>query len=237
MPEITRGRDVKNGDIRVVVGVDKVSSWGIATSACNTGQTASYVFKHDPTHAYKWDCIGGSGRVGPQKSEIHDLIEDNAVPQNQCVFVRTINFTLSGKMWNDFPSEAVQQLAALPGQANLAVEIQLQAIEEDQGEDMAVREAVVHLQVISPVQCRGFALHPSVNFDPVELGVSRATLLFIDLTHNMIQVNHPSAALHNCLHEKVTNIMHSGEVYAQDVVYSFRMPTWLSLKTWTGYPF
>ena len=93
-----RGRYVKNGDIRVVVGVDKVSSWGIATSACNTDQTASYVFKHDPTHTYQWDCIGGSGRVGPQNREIRDLIEeDNDVPENQCVFVRTINFTLSGK--------------------------------------------------------------------------------------------------------------------------------------------
>ena len=71
---ITRGREVRNGEIRLV---DKVSSWGIATSACNTGQTASYVFKRDPTHLYKWDCVGGSGRVGPQKREIGDLIKDN----------------------------------------------------------------------------------------------------------------------------------------------------------------
>jgi hypothetical protein len=106
----TRGRNVKDGDIRVVVGFDKVTSWGIATSTCNTGQTASFVLKHDSTHLYRWDCIGGSGRVGPQKDEIDDLIRDNTVPQNQCVFVRTLNFTVSGEIWDDLPSEAVQQL-------------------------------------------------------------------------------------------------------------------------------
>ena len=39
-----------------------------------------------------------------------------------------------------------------------AVEIRPQAIEADQGEDVAgegVREGVIHLQVINPVQARG----------------------------------------------------------------------------------
>jgi hypothetical protein len=109
----TRGRNVENGGIRVVVGVDKVSSWGIATSTCNTGQTASFVFKRDSTHTYRWDCIGGSGRVGPQKGEIQDLMEDDGIttPQNQCAFVRTMNCTLSEKIWREilFESEANQQ--------------------------------------------------------------------------------------------------------------------------------
>jgi len=113
-----RGRsDIKKGDIRVVVGIDKVSSWGIATSASNTGQKASYVFKHDPTHAYEWDCTGGSGRVGPQKSEIRDLIgDDDHVPENQCVFVRTINFTFSARIRNEVSSDsAVYQTGLVPG--------------------------------------------------------------------------------------------------------------------------
>jgi hypothetical protein len=110
----TRGRNVKNGCIRVVVGVDKVSAWGIATSSCNTGQTASFVFKRDSTHTYKWDCIGGSGRVGPQQDEIQDLMElDDGIttPQNQCAFVRTMNCTLSEKIWREIlsKSEAAQQ--------------------------------------------------------------------------------------------------------------------------------
>jgi hypothetical protein len=36
----TCGRHVRNGDLCVVGGADKVSSWAMATSACNTGQTA-----------------------------------------------------------------------------------------------------------------------------------------------------------------------------------------------------
>ena len=106
----TRGRNVKDGDIRVVVGFDKVTSWGMATSTCNSGQTASFVLKHDSTHVYRWDCIGGSGRVGPQKDEIDDLRVEGTAPQNQCVFVRTLNFTVSGEIWDDSPSAAVQQL-------------------------------------------------------------------------------------------------------------------------------
>ena len=134
---VTRGRDVKNGDIRVVVGVDNVTSWGIATSACNNDQTASYLFKHDQTQSSKWDCIGGSGRAGPHTSDIRDLIQgDNTVPRNQCVFVRTINFTVSGEMWNNFSSEVV----------------------EDFKRSGSTREAL--------------SCAPSVDFDPVELGVS-----------------------------------------------------------------
>lgn len=112
---ITRGREVRNGEIRLVVGVDKVSSWGIATSACNTSQTAFYVFKHDPTHLYKWDCVGGSGRVGPQKRDIADLIKDNVSPENQSIFIRSVNFTFSGKIWNDFSSTDIRQFGSSSG--------------------------------------------------------------------------------------------------------------------------
>ena len=113
---VTRGRSLKNGDIRVVVGIDKVSTWGIATSACSTGRTASYAFKRDPIHAYKWDCSGGSGRVGPQKG---DLIEGGAIPENQCVFVRTINFTLSEGVWNDFLADQLVPLASSSMQGSM----------------------------------------------------------------------------------------------------------------------
>lgn len=118
----TRGRDVRDGDIRVVIGFDKVNSWGIATSTCNTGQTASFMLKHDSTHVYRWDCIGGSGRVGPRKDEIDDLrvAENDVIPQNQCVFVRTLNFTVSGKIWDDLQLESVLRLesGSRPGHRN-----------------------------------------------------------------------------------------------------------------------
>jgi hypothetical protein len=212
----TRGRYVKNGDIRVVVGIDKVSSWGIATSACSTGQTASYIFKHDPIHTYKWDCIGGSGRVGPQRTEIQDLIENNIVPQNQCVFVRAINFTLSGKSWNDFPSEAVQHLVQQPGSESGRF------FSRDSSSNRG-RPRGGHGSAgsggTSSSHTRQACSHDSesVNFDPVELGVSRASLLLLlnPLHLNLIQVIHPSAALHNYLHEKVTKYMHSDKPLPQ----------------------
>ena len=168
----TRGRDIKSGDIRVVVGIDKVSSWGIATSACNAGQTASYVFKHDPTHAYKWDCMGGSGRVGPLKVETHDLIEENAVLENQCVFVRTMNFTLSGKIWNDFPSEAVQQPVQGSGKSSRRGSAFGNRGGPRGRQSSSGRGSTSSGHQPGSTQGTSYCL---VNFDPVELGVSSFT--------------------------------------------------------------
>jgi len=115
-----RGRIVQNGDIRVVVGWDKVCSWGIATSTCASGQSVSLVFKIDDdseagtSRAYRWDCIGSASvRVGPLYDEISDLMqENNPAPQNQSVFVRTMNFTLAGAIWDDYSPTAVQRVLA-----------------------------------------------------------------------------------------------------------------------------
>lgn len=185
---ITRGREVGNGEIRLVVGVDKVSSWGIATSACRTGQTASYVFKRDPTHLYTWDCIGGSGRVGPQKREITDLIRDNTRPENQTIFIRTINFTLSGKMWNDFPSNDIGQSdsserpgnpdgSSGPGSHGPPSGVPGPSNTEGRGFGSpgsgSTFAALCHQ--IGTTQA-SLSNIPRVKFDPVERGVSRAPL-------------------------------------------------------------
>ncbi len=97
-----------NGDIRVVVGFDKVSSWGIATFASSSEEHVRFEFKgvsqNDgaASQAYTWHCVGsGSGRVGPPEEEIRDLLQNNTYPKNQCVFVRTLNFELSGKIWDE----------------------------------------------------------------------------------------------------------------------------------------
>jgi len=177
----TCGLYVKNGDIRVVVGVDKVSSWGIATSACDSGQTASYVFKNHPTHTYHWDCIGGSGRVGPQKREIRDLIEDNGVPENQCVFVRTINFTLSRKMWNDFSSEGVQQRSSGPW---LGRSGRWDSASSNRGGGHSTSGGGNTSSGYQPGSMQGLYCDLSVKLEPVELGVSRACYSLMGLTHD-----------------------------------------------------
>ena len=101
-----RERDVDNGDIRLVIGSDKVSSWGIATSACRVGEQVRLKFKDigENQQTHRWRCHGGgslSGRVGPCDREMQGIINlqeaDQSSPlQNQCVFLRTLNFDLSG---------------------------------------------------------------------------------------------------------------------------------------------
>jgi len=106
---VERGRsDVENGDIRLVVGCDKVSFWGIATFASAVEEKVSFEFKsgngNTAVRDYVWDShIGtGNGRVGPQEVEIRDLRTDAESPlQNQCVFVRTMNMNFSEKAWRE----------------------------------------------------------------------------------------------------------------------------------------
>lgn len=234
-----RGRDVQNGGIRVVVGVDKVSSWGIAISACNTGQTASYVFKHDPIHTYKWDFIGGgSGRVGPQKSEIQELVENNVVPQNQCVFARTINFTLSGKTWNDLPSASVQQSGSESGRSDHQGPV-LRNREISSGGHGSSGSGNTFSGHRPGTKQRSSHYSEAVDFGPVELGVSSVAVYSFSKCYTQIsfQIIHPSATLHDYLHRKVTIMYVHFEVHAYAAVCSFQMPTRLSLKTMTGYSF
>ena len=104
----TLGRQVENGDIRIVVGCDKVLSWAIGTVANNTGGRARLEFRsidsssRDSTTFGTWNCLGAAnGRVGPHYEEMRDLrAKANAPIQNQCTFVRTMNITVSKGTWN-----------------------------------------------------------------------------------------------------------------------------------------
>jgi len=106
-----RGREVKNGDIRLVIGFDKVSSWGIATFSKNVEERVRLEFKtidsdQPASRTHVWDCVGGgSGRVGPQEEEMDGLVtlsnsESESTIKNQTVFVRTLNFNLKGDAWD-----------------------------------------------------------------------------------------------------------------------------------------
>jgi hypothetical protein len=96
-------------------------------------------------------------------------MEDDAVPQNQCVFVRTINFSLSGRMWNDFPSEAVQQFG--PGLGGFNDEDP--APDSKEGSSGSGGTSSGNQPSITP----GSLQYNQVKFDPVQLGVSGSTLL------------------------------------------------------------
>ena len=114
-----RGREVKNGDIRLVIGFDKVSSWGIATFAKNVEERVRLEFKtidsdQPASRTHIWNCVdGGSGRVGPKEEEMEGLMvpvsESNSSPiKNQTVFVRTLNFNLKGEAWDDLTCHEIR---------------------------------------------------------------------------------------------------------------------------------
>ena len=108
-----RGKSIRNGQIRLVIGCDKTTAWGIATVSGMSQQTTNKLkFKaldaaSSSTTTYTWECSGMvEVRVGPDKHDIEALrINDTGDPplntalHNQCLFVRTMTATLNKNAW------------------------------------------------------------------------------------------------------------------------------------------
>jgi hypothetical protein len=104
-----RGREARNGDVRLVIGCDKASSWGMAAFANSTAQDFHLKFK--PTGesgsrpTYGWEYSGMvEARAGPMPEETEALRSSDdsghsGVYRNQCLFVRTLNATLRDDVW------------------------------------------------------------------------------------------------------------------------------------------
>jgi hypothetical protein len=109
-----RGRAARNGDIRLVVGFDKTTSWGIATFANQTQQNICRLkfdpSKGDSARTYTWSESSGVAdvKVGPDSDQIDELRIDGDPPdvqfENQCLFLRTLNATLEDNIWADLHS-------------------------------------------------------------------------------------------------------------------------------------
>ena len=109
-----RGREAKNGDVRLVVGFDKATSWGIATFANQTQQNSCRLkfgpSEGDSASTYTWSENSGvtDVRAGPDSDESDELRIDSDPPdvqfENQCLFVRTLNATLADDVWADIHS-------------------------------------------------------------------------------------------------------------------------------------
>ncbi|KAF9474995.1 hypothetical protein BDN70DRAFT_814791, partial [Pholiota conissans] len=120
----TRGWTLKNGDLRVVIGVDKASAWGMATFSNRSSQSSSeerrsgvqLQFKTinnvESGERYRWEYEALSDctpRVGPSQRQVNALIpveaneagqlERNPEFRNQCLFVRTLNAMLPEPLW------------------------------------------------------------------------------------------------------------------------------------------
>jgi len=115
-----RGREAKNGDIRLVIGCDKTTSWGMAALANVTQHKVSQLrFKATENSSvkstmppYTWDYSGmAEVRVGPDMKEVNALRSNddpfdpmppsNEEFSNQCLFIRTLNATLNDEAWKE----------------------------------------------------------------------------------------------------------------------------------------
>ncbi|KDR78572.1 hypothetical protein GALMADRAFT_1256679 [Galerina marginata CBS 339.88] len=106
------GREVQNGDVRLVTGWDKTKAWGMATFSKTTAQQEPLLLQFKPIGegnadmAYGWDYSGSANaRAGPGAEEIEELRmadppQDGIQYNNQTLFVRTLNVNLQDSTWN-----------------------------------------------------------------------------------------------------------------------------------------
>ena len=112
-----RGREAQNGDLRVVVGCDKTTSWGMATFAnTSSAQQSNFRLSFRPLQsqfntgaAYAWEHSGAAEvKVGPEPGDNEELGETPTNQlRNQCLFMRNLSVTLSDSEWADAFPETV----------------------------------------------------------------------------------------------------------------------------------
>jgi len=116
------GREAQNGDVRLVIGCDKSTSWGMATFS-NVSQESNFRLQFRtleergrlPTRStYTWDHSGmAEVRVGPDQGENDELGATNEQSlRNQCLFMRTLNTFLEDGVWKRLHPQRVVELQA-----------------------------------------------------------------------------------------------------------------------------
>lgn len=124
-----RGREAKNGDVRLAIGCDKSTTWGMATFSNLTEHNAlrlkfKAIGESSLGRTYGWEYSGmAEVRAGPDAQEVEDLrmneeTERDAVYKNQCLFVETLNATLNDDVWNKLLSESGSALLSVEATAN-----------------------------------------------------------------------------------------------------------------------
>ena len=158
-----RGREAKNGDVRLVVGFDKTTSWGIATFVNQTQQNSCRLkfgpSEGDSATTHTWSENSGvtdvTVRAGPDSDDSDELRIESDPPdfrfENQCLFMRTLNITLKDDVWADIHSTLG------------SVHVDPRHVRD--------RSDSNHSQSSSPSTCGGSNLSPS----GVQYGTQRAT--------------------------------------------------------------
>ena len=120
----TRGREARNGDVVLVKGCDKASSWAMATFTKSTAYDFRLKFKPrgetGSRRTYGWDGWEYSGsvelRLGPLPEETEELTRDDSgqldVYTNQTLFMRTVSVKVRDDIWNglDYDFETTMDL-------------------------------------------------------------------------------------------------------------------------------
>ncbi|KDR72730.1 hypothetical protein GALMADRAFT_73761 [Galerina marginata CBS 339.88] len=103
--------EVRNGELRLVIGHDKTTAWGMATFSNSTTEEGPCMLKFKPVESsnvgrtYGWEYSGTAQvRTGPDRDQMQALRaaeppQDGVEYENQTLFVRTINVTLQDTVW------------------------------------------------------------------------------------------------------------------------------------------
>ncbi|KDR78141.1 hypothetical protein GALMADRAFT_245167 [Galerina marginata CBS 339.88] len=112
-----RGREIQNGDVRLVTGWDKSKAWGMATFTNTSAQQEPFLLQFKPIErgnagrTYGWEYSGSAEvRSGPGAQEkvrirMGDPSLDGVEYENQCLFIRTLNVTLQDHLWTKLATE------------------------------------------------------------------------------------------------------------------------------------
>ena len=115
----SRGRRIKNGQLRLVTGCDKTNSWGIATYSDLRGP-ATLSLAADSTQPpveYTWNYEGrvtANLKAGPKSEESLNSTGREEYPpdtRNQCTFLRSFTFTLAKDVWKEILSTLPQDVS------------------------------------------------------------------------------------------------------------------------------
>lgn len=118
---ITCKRDVENGDLRLVTGCDKSSTWGMATiaSTSKSSQAVSLTLKAqagpDGNTAYTWECS--------QECEVKTSTGQGDDARNQCLFLRSFTLSLCEAEWSKLlaiahPSDSISEASTTDSMAS-----------------------------------------------------------------------------------------------------------------------
>ena len=123
---MARGREIGNGELHLVTGCDKTTSWGIATySHLQSNRPEDNVShlrfnpvgnerqdRHPSYTTYEWDYEGvAEAKFGPEEDELVDLgLNGSVPPRNQCTFIRSFTPALSDDEWERVQSKVASSV-------------------------------------------------------------------------------------------------------------------------------